>query len=176
MVLSSSYGRYLRILHTVRWYDYDQVLLLILFLIGIRWHPLTLSRGLLSLLSTRNISFDIHREISTIHMTSFSYGYSPMSVFDPSIRCGIFFRHSSRDKYLIHDLFQVMDITILVRQLIDIRCEFRTQYMTSPSLDFPFWWISSSTAVVSLAPNAWPFPSHGYIHFGGSAHRHSSWV
>jgi hypothetical protein len=40
-----------------------------------------------------------------------------------------------------------MDITILVGQLIDIRREFRTQYMT--------------------------FPSHGYIHFGGSAHRHS---
>jgi hypothetical protein len=53
----------------------------------------------------------------------------------------------------MHDLFQVMDITILVGHLIDIRHEFSTQYMTFPSLYFPFWWISSSTFVVSLAPN-----------------------
>jgi hypothetical protein len=46
------------------------------------------------------------------------------------------------------------DIFILVDQLIDIRREFSTSYMTFPSLYSPFWWISSSTAVVSLAPNA----------------------
>jgi len=69
-----------------------------------------------------------------------------------------------------------MDIFILVDQLIDIRREFSTSYMTFPSLYSPFWWISSSTAVVSLAPNAWPFPSHGYYHSGGTSHRHSSWV
>ena len=58
-----------------------------------------------------------------------------------------------------------MDIFILVDQLIDIRREFSTSYMTFPSLYFPFWWISSSAFVVSLAPHTWPFQVC-ILHFG----------
>ena len=65
----------------------------------------------------------------------------------------------------MHDRFQVMDIFILVDQLIDIRREFSTSYMTFPSLYSPFWWISSSAFVVSLAPHTWPFQVC-ILHFG----------
>ena len=92
-----------------------------------------------------------------------------------------------------------------VEYSFDIRREISTLYMTSSkSWILPFWWDSSSTFVVSLAPYRQPFqvmeitilvghlnlidirrdfstqymtfPCHVYIHFGGTSHRHSSWV
>jgi hypothetical protein len=125
------------------------------FFIGIRQHPLTLSRGLLSLLiSTRNISFDIHREISTIYMTS-TYIW-PFQVIATSILVGHLI-DIRRELVPTTWPFHVIDTSILVGHLIDIRREL------APYI-WPFHVIDKSILVGhlidirrELAPTTWPF-------------------